>query len=203
MKLPAACLSALIVLSGASLAGAGPIVDAAERAEALQAESKMLEALEALDEAVEVIWTQGPLAFRKVVLVDSAGALGTYDERTERSFAPDEMFRVYVEPVGFGHGTSNAGGTIGFDADLAIQNTTGQIITEAKDVFSITVDAAPDRHEFGMTLSFAMPYLRPGDYEAVFTVRDKNSPKTGSFEVPFTVVAPVAGTAPAAEAQPN
>jgi hypothetical protein len=203
MNPSAACLSALIILSGASNAGAGPVADAAARAEALQAEGKTVEALEALGGALDTIWAEGPLAFRKVALVESAGPLGTYEERAERSFTPDEMFRVYVEPVGFGYGSAGANGTIGFDADLAIENPTGQVITEAKDVFAITVDSAPGRREFGMTLSFAVPYLRPGDYEAIFTVRDKNSEKTGAFEVPFSVDAPAADAGPAAEAQPE
>jgi hypothetical protein len=57
-----------------------------------------------------------------------------------------------------------------------------------------------------MTLSFQVPYVRPGDYIARFTIRDQNSAKTGSFDVPFTVAAPAAEPAAdnsgAAEAQP-
>ena len=110
---------------------------------------------------------------------------------TARSGA-DEKLRVYVEPVGYGYGMSAAGAKIGFTTDLAIENTTGQVLSEVKDLFSISADSAPGRREFGMTLSFGVPYLRPGDYKAVFTVRDQNSPKTGSFDVPFTVAAPTA-----------
>ena len=201
MKLSAACLSALVAMSGASAAGAGPVVEAAERAEALHAEGDMPQALEALDDAVEVIWTEGPLAFREVALVESAGGLGTYEEPAQRTYLPDEMLRVYVEPVGYGYGEAGANAEIGFDADLAIENTTGQIITEAEDVFSISVESAPGRREFGMTLAFPVPYLRPGDYKAVFTVRDQNSAKTADFEVAFAVAAPAAEeTAPTAGA---
>lgn len=205
MRIPAACLSALVILSGVSIAGAGPVVDAAERAEALHAESRTIEALDALDRAVDVIWTQGPLAFRRVALVESAGGLGTYDERADQTFRPDEMLRVYVEPVGYGYGRAGGDAAIGFDADLSIENTTGQIITEAEDVFSISVESAPRRREFGMTLAFPVPYLRPGDYKAVFAVRDQNSSKTGDFEVPFSVAAPPAADAPptaGSEAEP-
>ena len=35
-------------------------------------------------------------------------------------------------------------------------------------------------------------FLRPGEYKAAFTVRDQNSDKTGTFEVPFTVALPTA-----------
>jgi hypothetical protein len=192
MKFSAACLSALLVLSCSSVAAAGPVADAAQRAEALQAEGKPAEALNALDEALDALWVAAPLSFRKVALVDSVGSLGTHVERGNSTFRADEKLRVYVEPVGYGYGMSAAGAKIGFTTDLAIENTTGQVLSEVKDLFSISADSAPGRREFGMTLSFGVPYLRPGEYKAVFTVRDQNSPKTGSFDVPFTVVEPTA-----------
>jgi hypothetical protein len=54
-----------------------------------------------------------------------------------------------------------------------------------------------------MTLSFAVPYIRPGEYKAIFTVRDQNSSKSGEFEVPFTITEPVAGTGEAASQDPE
>jgi hypothetical protein len=201
MSIRIAQVSALLLLCGTSVAAAGPVVDAAERAEALQAEGKPLEALEALDAAVDLIWNDAPLAFRQVVLVDSAGQLGTHDERADRSFRPDEKLSVYVEPLAFGYGWSSAGAKIGFDADLSIENMTGQVITEAADAFTLSIESAPHRREFGMTLSFAVPYIRPGEYKAIFTVRDQNSSKSGEFEVPFTVAEPAAGEAASPKAE--
>ena len=190
MRFRAALLSAITVFLSASIADAGPVADAAQRAEALQAEGKTAEALDAIGQAMTTVWTQAPLSFRKVELVDSVGGLGTYTERTSRIFTPDEMLKVYVEPVGYGFGGSGAATKIGFTADLTNENTTGQVLTEAKDQFSISVDSAPDRHEFGMTLAFGVPYLRPGDYIGHFTVHDQNSAKAGSFDLPFSVAAP-------------
>ena len=48
-----------------------------------------------------------------------------------------------------------------------------------------------------MTLAFGVPYLRPGDYVGHFTVRDQNSDKTGTFDLPFTVAAPAPASADA------
>lgn len=203
MTFRAACLSAILVACGASYAAAGPVVDAAARAEALQAEGKTVEALDALNEAVDSIWTQGPLAFRKVVLVESTAPSGAYVERTDRTFRPDDKLVVHVEPVGYGYGGSGSGARIGFTGDLALENATGQILTEAKDLFSVSVDSAAGRREFDMTLSFQVPYVRPGEYIARFTIRDQNSDKTGSFDVPFTVAAPEAAPEPAGPAADN
>jgi hypothetical protein len=190
MQIKAAGLTALLVLSWSPLAAAGPVVDAATRAEALQAEGKTIDALGALDEATDAIWASGPLAFRKVAIVDSAAGFGNYEEKTDPTFRPDEKMTVYVEPVGFGYGSGDS--VISFTADLALENATGQILGESNDVFSIATAGAPGSREFHMALTFEVPFLRPGDYKAVFTVHDKNSDKSGSFEVPFKIALPVA-----------
>jgi hypothetical protein len=190
MHFKAAGLTAALVLSWSSLAAAGPAVDAAQRAETLAAEGNTVEALDALNGAVDALWQASPLAFRRVVLVDSASGYGLYKERADRKFSPDEALTVYVEPVAFGHGSADGAGTIGFTADIALENATGQELSSTRDVFAVSAPSAPDRHEFYMTLSFAVPYLRPGQYTATFTVHDQNSDKSGSFEVPFEITLP-------------
>lgn len=193
MKFKAASLSALLVIGSATMATAGPAVDAATRAEALVVEGKTAEALDALSAAMDAICSASPLAFGKVVVVDSSGGYGVYSERSDKTFKPDEKMMVYVEPVCFGHGGAGASSTIGFTADLAIENTTGQVLGEAKDVFSLSTPSTPEKREFSMTLSFGVPFLRPGDYKAIFTVRDQNSDKSGTFEVPFAIALPTGG----------
>jgi len=190
MRNKAAGLAALLVMFGSSLAAAGPVVDAATRAEALQGQGQTVQALDALDEAVDAVWTASPLAFRKVVIVNSSAGNGVYDERADKTFKPDEKMMIYVEPVGYGYGTADGKTTVGFKADLAIENTTGQVLGEAKDVFALSTPSTPKKREFSMTLSFGVPFLRPGEYKAVFTVHDQNSNKSGTFEVPFTITLP-------------
>ena len=189
MKVRAAGLAAFLVVIGTSCAAAGPVADAATRAEALQGEGKTVEALDA---AVDAIWTASPLAFRKIVIVDSSAGYGLYEERADKTFKPDEKMMIYVEPVAYGYGTVDGKTTVGFTADLAIENMTGQVLGEAKNVFSLSTPSTPKKREFSMTLSFGVPFLRPGEYSAAFTVRDQNSDKTGTFEVPFTIALPTA-----------
>ncbi|MGH6922643.1 MAG: hypothetical protein ACRED5_02635 [Propylenella sp.] len=182
----------LLVLSFSSFASAGPVADAAARAEALQAEGKIVEALDALAEAVDAIWTGGPLGFRTVAVVDSASGFGVYQERSDPTYRPDEKLTVYVEPVGFGYGSAEGAASIGFTADLAIENATGEVLSDTKDVFSLSAPSGAGKREFYMALTFVVPYLRPGAYRAVFTVHDQNSDKSGSFGVAFGIALPVA-----------
>lgn len=186
MKASAAGLIAVALSFSSSFAVAGTMLDAATRAEALRAQGKIVEALEELQAAMDKVCEGSPLAFRKAAIVESSKGFGDFVERTDKTFKPDEKLLVYVEPVCLGAG---ANGAVGFKADLSITNTTGQVLGEAKDVFSVSTSGGG---HFSATLSFEVPYLRPGDYKATFSVRDSNSPRTGSFEVPFSIGLPTA-----------
>jgi hypothetical protein len=189
MKVTVAGLAALLLACDASFATAGPAVDAATQAESLLAAGKVSEALDALTGALDALCQASPLAFHKSLIVNSSSGYGAYVERADTTFKPDEKMMIYVEPVCFGHADD---GAIGFKADLSIENMTGQVLGEAKDVFSLSTPSAPDRREFSMTLAFGVPFLRPGDYKAVFAVHDQNSDKSGTFEVPFAIALPTA-----------
>jgi len=184
MRTGAAGLTTLAVILWSNFATAGPVLDAALRAEALQEQGKTVEALDALDAAIDKICEASPLVFRRIAIVESSEGYGSFVERANKTFKPDEKLLVYVEPVCLGSGEK---GAMGFNADLSIENATGQVLGEAKDVFSISTSG---QREFSATLSFGVPYLRPGEYKATFTVRDKSSDRTGAFELPFSIGLP-------------
>src|SRR3712207_5810455 len=77
MKFCAAFVS-LTVLSWTGQALAGPVVDAAQRSESLLAEGKPVEALAALDQAVDAAWEASPLVFRKAMLVEESSGFARY-----------------------------------------------------------------------------------------------------------------------------
>lgn len=192
MKCAAGALLAFVVLSSTP-AMAGPVADAASRAEALQAQGDTVGALDALNEAMDALWDASPLAFRTVMLVDADASAGTRTERTDHTYQPDEKMTIYVEPVGYGYGAPGSDSTIGFGIDLVIENMTGQVLVDSPDLFSVAVPSSQDNRSFGMTLSVVVPFIRPGEYKAVFTVDDQNSDKNATFDMPFTVVLPATG----------
>ena len=77
-------------------------------------------------------------------------------------------------------------------ADLVIENTTGQVLVEAQGSLLVSTPSAPESAILGMTLSFGVPFIRPGEYKAVFRVDDQNSDKSGTFEMPLTIALPTA-----------
>jgi hypothetical protein len=188
MRLGAAFLSACFILSAIPLAEAGPAVDAATRAEALIAEGKPLEAIDAIGEVVDALCRASPLLFRNARLVE--GEAGAYSLRPDEPFRPDDKMMIHVEPACFGDGGSEEAPTIELTADLAIENAGGQVLAEQKGLFKFSAPVRQSAHDAAVTLALAVPFIRPGDYKAVVTVHDQNSQKSGSFEVPFTVVLP-------------
>jgi len=183
-------VSAACLLAFVSTAAAGPAVDAAAKAEALVAEGKPAEALDAFDAAYEALWNFMPLGFRNIHLVESSAGYGIYEEQADRSFRADDRMAVYVEPVGYSYAETADGYSIDLKTSLEIRDTDGKVVAEAKDLWTGALETRRRNREFNMTLSYLVPFMRPGDYVAVFMVRDGHSDKTGSFEVPFTMLPP-------------
>jgi hypothetical protein len=179
--------AALALVLGAGAAASSPLLDAAARAETHLGADETVRALEALDEAVAVVWQEAPLTFRQWALVEAAEGYGIYEPRAEAPFRPGETMRVYVEPVGFAYGGAEGLHEVALAADLSIETPGGQVLAEAADMFSVSVPSRNRIREFNVTFSFAVPELAPGPYRAVFTVRDRHSDKTGEIAVPFEV----------------
>lgn len=177
------------IMLGAHATYAGPIVDAAERAEQHAQSGEPARGLEALDEAVAVLWQQLPLSFRTWTLVESAEGYGIYKPRDDATFRPGETMRVYIEPIGFDYGAKAGLHEVALSTDLALETPGGQVLAEGKDMFNISVPSRNRIREFNMTLSLVVPQLAPGPYRAVFTVRDRHSDKSGEFAVPFQIKA--------------
>ena len=190
MKGYACFVSAACLLAFASTAVAGPAVDAAAKAEALVAEGKPAEALDAFDAAYEALWNYMPLGFRNIHLVESSAGYGIYEEQEDSAFRADDRMAVYVEPVGYSYAETTNGYSIDLKTSLEIRDTDGKVVAEAKDLWTGALETRRRNREFNMTLSYLVPFMRPGDYVAVFMVRDGHSDKTGSFEVPFTMLPP-------------
>ncbi|WP_026381330.1 hypothetical protein [Afifella pfennigii] len=182
-------------------AAEGKLETAGKKAEAALAAGETVRALQALEGAVDTVWQEGPLAFRKALAVKSAVGFGDYQPQNEAVYRPGEAMQVYVEPVGFAYARQEGKHRVRMHADLAISNPTGQVIVEGEDMFVVDTALAMPRREFNLVLSYKMPELSPGTYTAEFTLRDDNSGKSGSFSVPFDIAAPEPEAGEAAEPQ--
>lgn len=181
------CTLAVLLLA-LSPAPAGDLVDGAARAEQLLAEGKPVEALAAVEASFNAVWDKAPLGFSEALFVSRPPAgFGIYEARATPVFRPGEDMLVYAEPYGYGYGRAGDQFEIAFDADFELRTSKGQIL-HSQDGFA-TLDMASRRRnkEFQVFITYSFQGLKPGDYVLVTTLRDRNSDKKGSFELPFAV----------------
>lgn len=191
---PSVRLLAATVVVGALATGsaaAGAIVDRAEEAEVQLSSGNAVKALASVEAAFNAVWDRAPLGFSEALFVSGKPeGFGIYEARTGNVFKAGEDMLVYAEPFGFGYGEDGEGFRITFDADYELRNARGQIMT-AQSGFAVLDTATRRRNkEFQVFVTYSFAGLKPGDYVLVTTLRDRNSDKKGSFELPFTIAAP-------------
>lgn len=186
-----AVAASLFLPLAAVAAGAGELVDRATQAEALLRDNKPVQALAEMEAAFNAAWDKAPLGFSEALFVTERPAgFGMYTARPTAVFRPDEDLHVYSEPFGYGYGSEGDSFSIGFTADFELRTPKGQIL-HAQTGFAEPGLATRRRNkEFQVFITYNFQGLRPGDYVLLTRLRDKNSDKVGSFELPFKVEAP-------------
>lgn len=188
MKRARPFVAALAVVLTATPVFAGSLVDRAQQAEAELNAGNAVKALASVEAAFNEVWDATPLGFSEALFVTAKPAgFGVYDARLSNVFRADEDLLVYAEPFGFGYGREGEGFKIGFDADFELRTLKGQILT-GQDGFAVLDMTSRRRNkEFQVFITYSFKGLKPGDYILVTKLRDRNSTKSGAFELPFTI----------------
>lgn len=186
-KLGFLILGAGLVFNGVQ-ALAGGAVDAATKAEALATEGKNGEALAAIEEAREAIWSQMPMSFGKVLFVASdPQGFGIYDIRDNSNFKLKDPLVVYFEPKGYGYGRDGDINIIDMKLDFEITSKAGESLHKQQGFANLTLRSRVPNKEFMGKITYDFSGLQPGEYVVVTTVNDVNSPKSASFSLPFVL----------------
>lgn len=179
-----------LALTHPSVVVAGQIVDDATAAEQLIAAGNPVQALAAVEEAFNVAWDAAPLGFSEASFVTAKPAgFGIYDTRATTVFAPDETMQVYAEPFGYGFAKDGDLFKIDFSADFELRTVKGQILHSQADFASLDMQSRRRNKEFQVYIVYSFKGLKPGDYVLTTTLHDRNSQKSGSFDLPFTIAA--------------
>ncbi len=169
-------------------AAAGPLTEQAQQAETELNAGNAVKALASIEAAFNSVWDATPLGFSEALFVTGKPAgFGVYDARATNVFRPDEDMMVYAEPFGFGYGRDGEGFKIGFDADFELRTAKGQILTSQEGFAVLDMASRRRNKEFQVFITYSFKGLKAGDYVLVTKLRDRNSAKAGSFELPFTV----------------
>jgi hypothetical protein len=186
--LPALLVACVLAAPGAGFAG--QIADDAATAEQLIAAGKPVQALAAVEAAFNTAWDAAPLGFSEATFVtDKPAGFGIYTTRPNAVFAPDEQMQVYAEPFGYGFAKDGDLFKIDFSADFELRTTKGQILHSQTDFASLDMSSRRRNKEFQVYIVYSFKGLKPGEYVLTTTLHDRNSPKTGRFELPFAIAA--------------
>ena len=170
-------------------ARAGEVADLAAKAEALMAEGKHLEAIQAMDDASLMLWDQSPLVVSKALFVASRPTgFGAYEVRENNVFKIDEPLLVYAEPLGFGHRLDGRIYEIHITVDFEVITADGRSLGGQDGFGTFKVRSRVRNREFNAFLSYAFKGLPAGDYVIKTTLHDQVSGKNGEFSLPFSVV---------------
>lgn len=184
----AAGAALILALGGAVLAG--PITDKAAEAEAAVGNGDYLGGLAAAEEIAAQVWdaTPGILFLETLPVTEPAAGFGLYNPRPDAVYKSGEAIIIYAEPVGFGYGTGGEGlFTVGFAVDLQVLDEAGQELGNVQNVTELNLTARYKLSEFQANLTYNLDGIPPGKYRLITTLRDKYSPKTGSFETAIEI----------------
>ncbi len=112
---------------------------------------------------------------------------GVYEEKESDTFEPGEDIILYIEPVGFGYGTSDEDGdktlyTIDFTADFVISDSEGNVLTGQQGLPVSNISSYHQNKEvfIPFTITQTTPFPS-GDYVITYTIHDDNS--GNSFDI--------------------
>ena len=167
---------------------AGPIVDAAAKAEALADEGKRLDAVLAMDAAVARLWDKVQLTYIETLFVSARPkAYGVYDLRENNTFKAGEEMIVYTELIGYGYGRDEDYFTVLLKADMEVKSEAGKVLGGQKDFITLSHRSRVPAREFFAVIIYNFSDIAPGKYILTTKLKDQNSDQWASFDLPFEI----------------
>jgi hypothetical protein len=178
----------LLTLATALPVSAQSIGDKAKEAEGLLARGRTIEAIDALDQAIDALWEKAPLVFRRAVWVTQKGeGYGIYNQRPNNTFTDGEPFLLYGEPVGFGWRKQGEAWQTDFIADVAIRDSNGKQLFAKEGFQRFNLTSRFRNREFMVNFTYNITGLPKGNYQVETTLRDQVTGKKGSVTLPVTI----------------
>lgn len=189
-RITAALLAAaLAAVSAATVARAGPLLDAAREAESKAAAGDAVGAYDTIRDAFGAFSMTLPFSVGKAVFVNERPkAYGAYSPRPEPVFKPGEPLITYVELIGLTWKESGDGlEQSNFSVDFEILEPGGKILAAQKSFGEFTFTGLVRNQELFTHLTLDITGAEPGDYVLKYTINDLVGERFTSFEQKFTV----------------
>ena len=185
--------SALLLAAASSLcvtpAGAGPLVDAATRAEQLATSGDPIGAHGAMRDAFGTFASTLPFTIGKAAFVsEPPEGYGMYSPRPTTTYKPGEPLISYVEPVGLSWRPIEDGRVEAqFTVDLELLNNKGDTLAEQKAFGSFTFRGFVRNQEVFAKLTLNVEGPPAGDYVLRYRFRDAISGAVALSDQTFSI----------------
>ena len=178
------------VLAGGPGAVAGPVADQAAKAEALlqPPSANPGAALQSFDLAIDAFWKQLPLTIRAAAFADKISGYGQYAPRPTSVFRPGEESHVYLALAGYTLRPISTGFRVEFNTSVKIENPDGSVLAREDDFAELISQYTVENHEYYADFEVGLPDLKPGKYVLDVTVRDVQSNKMTTADLPFSIM---------------
>jgi hypothetical protein len=173
-----------------TLALAGPLADAAKKAEVQAAAGDTVGAHNTIRDAFGAFAATLPFSIGKTAFVSSAPeGYGMYEVRPEPSFKVGEALISYVEPVGLTWRPAEGGLLEShFTVDLELLDPKGTLLAEQKAFGSFDFKGSVRNQEVFAKLTLNLSGPPAGDYVLRYRFRDAASGAVAISEQPFKIV---------------
>lgn len=171
-------------------ASAGPLADAAKKAEEQAAAGDTVGAHNTIRDAFGAFAATLPFSIGKAVFVSAPPeGYGMFTARPEANFKVGEALISYVEPVGLTWRPGNGGELEShFTVDLELLDTKGTVLAEQKAFGSFDFKGTVRNQEIFAKLTLNLSSPPAGDYVLRYRFRDAASGAVAICEQPFKIV---------------
>lgn len=169
---------------------AGPLADAAKKAEEMAAAGDTVGAHNTIRDAYGAFAATLPFSIGKAVFVSAPPAgYGMYAERQDSNFKVGEALISYVEPVGLTWRAGDGGLLEShFTVDLELLDPKGTTLAEQKAFGSFDFKGTVRNQEVFAKLTLNLSGPPTGDYVLRYRFRDSASGAVAMSEQPFKIV---------------
>lgn len=165
-------LTGMILASLVSAAQADPLMD-----------------WEKADAQAQQAWQKLPLTAQNVLFADQEPtSYGMYEPRSSDVFKPTDTLITYAELLGHTWKPLPDGkNELALIVDLTLRDSKGEIVREKENFYQSSVISYRAGREFFLNCELSLTNAPEGDYVLTYTVHEKNSGKTTSFDQSFKI----------------
>jgi hypothetical protein len=146
------------------------------------------QALELLEQALQLMWSRTPLNIRQAHILNSPPlAAGQYQPRRNASLKPQEPLALYLQPQGFEVRRQEGMFLYRLSTGFKLSDAWGRVVYEQKDFSEFSGSEFSFPSHLPIVLIYNFSGLGRGNYQLETTVRDLYGNQKTVWATPFSI----------------